>query len=135
MIDASFRALARHRPTRSDAEAALLRALSEPKPGVVFDPPARHLSPRAFRAQATKLGVALDRRTRLLYSGRRAAINGELLDVQPSASLRRFADHRLYTGHETRQFVASQGRLLHDWYLAGWLHLLRAQPSPRCRSR
>jgi len=127
MIDATFRALARRRPARSDAEATLLRALSEPKPGVVFDPPARHLSLRAFRANAIRRGIALDRRTRLLYSNRRAAINGELLDVQPSVSLRQLADHRRSAGHEALRVVASQGGLLYEWYLAGWLHLIRAR--------
>jgi 50S ribosomal protein L16 3-hydroxylase len=129
MIDAVFHTLARRRPTRSDAEATLLRALSEPKPAVVFDPPKRSLSPRAFLSNATKRGVALDRRTRLLYCGRRGAINGDLLATPVSAALRGLADHRMIMGREAMHLVESQVGLLYEWYVAGWLHLLRSRSS------
>ncbi len=126
MIDAAYRALAR-RPTREDAEATLLRTLSEPKPNVVFERRARPLSERAFAARARARGLALDLRTRLLYSRRRAAINGELLDGPPSRPLRRLADDRRIMGRATASLVAEQLARLHQWYVAGWLHLPRAR--------
>ena len=126
MVDAAYRALAR-RPTRGDAEAMLLRALSEPKPGVAFDRPARPLGERAFATRARERGLALDPRTRLLYSGRRAAINGDLLDSSPAAALRRLADDRMIAGRAADMLAAGQSALLHEWYVAGWLHLLRAR--------
>jgi len=129
MIDASYKALTRRRPTRGDAEAALLRALSEPNRGVVFDSPAHPLARHAFESNASRLGVALDRRTRMLYSGRRIAINGELLEHRPSATLRRLADDRLFMGQAASALVENQRDLLYEWYVVGWLHLLSARTS------
>jgi 50S ribosomal protein L16 3-hydroxylase len=126
MVDAAYRALART-PTRDDAEATLLRTLSEPKPSVVFDRPARPLGERAFAARARARGLALDLRTRLLYSRRRAAINGELLDGPPPLLLRRLADDRAIAGRAAALLVDEQLARLHQWYVAGWLHPRRAR--------
>ncbi len=125
MIDAAFGKLARRHPTRSDAEAMLLRELSEPKPTVVFDAPSRPMGEARFRTGATRRGIALDLRTRLLYSRRRAAINGELLAAPPSEPLRLLADHRLIAGRDAAGLVAAQCRVVYEWYVAGWVHLLR----------
>jgi len=127
MVDASFRILVQRTPKRSDAEAMLLSLLSEPKPSVVFTPPARRLPPREFALSARQHGIALDLRTRLLYSRRRGAVNGELLPVPITAELRRLADHRMIMGRDAIRLVESQGNLLYEWYVCGWLHLLRAQ--------
>jgi 50S ribosomal protein L16 3-hydroxylase len=126
MVDAAYRALART-PTRDDAEATLLRTLSEPKPSVVFDRAARPLGERAFAARARARGLALDLRTRLLYSRRRAAINGELLDGPPPLLLRRLADDRAIVGRAAALLVDEQLARLHQWYVAGWLHPRRAR--------
>ncbi|MGE5336232.1 MAG: JmjC domain-containing protein, partial [Gemmatimonadota bacterium] len=125
MVDAAFGALARRRPSRSDAEAMLLRELSEPKPTVVFEVPVRAISQKLFRARAARRGIVLDLRTRLLYSGRRAAINGELLPGSLPAPLRRLADHRLIVGSQAAHLVETQCGLLYEWYVAGWVHVLR----------
>lgn len=126
MIDASLRALSRRQPTRADAEAMLLRLLSEPKPNVVFDRPAHPLARHEFLARADRRGVALDARTRMLYSGRRVAINGELLATRCTAALGTLADHRVIAGRAAGELVAGHGELLYQWYVAGWLQLLRA---------
>ncbi len=126
MIEAALHALAR-RPTRADAEATLLRALSEPKANVVFDRQRRPLTERAFATRARARGVALDPSTRLLYSGRRAAINGELLDEPPTPMLRALADDRVIAGRASARLIAAHGRWLHQWYVDGWLHLLTAR--------
>ena len=126
MVDESFRALARRRPTRSDAEAALLCLLTEPKPNVVFSPPSRRLRPREFMLRARARGVALDLRTRLLYARGRASINGELIAAPVTPALRRLADHRMITGRDAARLVAGQVNPLYEWYVFGWLQLLRA---------
>lgn len=76
--------------------------LSEPKPNVFFEPPARPMSLSRFIAAVAKHGLRLDRRSRLLYLHGRYYLNGEQL---ASASmhalgsagrqrLRRLADRR-----------------------------------------
>ena len=94
--------------------------LSEPKPSVFFDPPETPLTPAAFKRQAGRQGVRLDRRSRLLFIGMRFYINGEALDASPeeSAALQRLAD--------TRELPAPSAPLpgcLYDWYAAGWLEI------------
>jgi 50S ribosomal protein L16 3-hydroxylase len=126
MIDASLRALSQRQPTHGDAEAMLLRLLSEPKSNVVFDRRVRPLARREILCRARRRGVALDARTRMLYSGRRVAINGELLATRCTTTLRRLADHRMIAGRDADDLVARHAELLYQWYVAGWLQLLRA---------
>ncbi len=63
--------LARRKPRLADTERFLLRYLSEPKATTVFEGPTKTLSPAQFRRRAIARGLELDRRTRILYSGRR----------------------------------------------------------------
>src|SRR5262249_34825668 len=81
--DALQRWLARH----GGIDCALGEVLSEPKPGVWFDPGA----PLADGA-----GVRLDRRTRMLYDERHVFINGESFRAggRDATLLRRLADAR-----------------------------------------
>lgn len=128
MRAATLEALGRIRPTARDAERALLAHLSEPKPRVVFDRPARPLGAARFASTACERGVRLDARTRLLYGGADAAINGECFDLadrNAAALLRALADRRALAGASLRALDPPLLARLHEWYVAGWLHLCR----------
>ena len=114
--------LGAQRPRRSDCTRFLLAHLSEPKAQVVFDRPRRPLRSQPFAKRARKNGVALDRRTRLLYSGGSVGINGEFstLDRSVRGPLQRLSDRRALAPAELSDLVLQH---LHPWYLAGWLHL------------
>jgi 50S ribosomal protein L16 3-hydroxylase len=128
MIEAAHAALARVRPTRTDSARALLTQLSEPKPQVSFDAPARPLSPAAFARRAAQAGLRADPRTRMLYAGAAFAINGEL--HAPAAAARRLlarlADSRRLSGADCARVESALLALLHGWHGAGWLHFDRA---------
>lgn len=95
--------------------------LSEPKPSIFFDPPAKPLSAKAFAKQVEARGVRLDARSLLLYQGRRFYLNGEI-HVAESASQRalsELADRReLGPGRQDAALIAC----LYDWYRSGFLH-------------
>lgn len=71
-------------------------ALTEPKAHVVFDPPGRVPPPATFARRGEREGYALDRRSRLLFSGTMFFINGERAEVPAAARpwVRRLADRR-----------------------------------------
>ncbi|MDR8729814.1 cupin domain-containing protein [Burkholderia pseudomultivorans] len=100
--------------------------LSEPKPNVVFDPPARPLSEAAFVAQASRRGVCLDRRAALLYNARSYFISGEEGPLEQADEwLPELANQRQM---EAKRFVTlsrvpSMTALLHEWYRAGWIRV------------
>lgn len=95
--------------------------LTEPKPHVFFAPPEPELSFRRFAAQVQKYGVALDRKTQLLFSGRLFFLNGEELDC-PAEDLNAFralADKRLIDASAP---ISEGGlELLYNCYLDGFL--------------
>jgi 50S ribosomal protein L16 3-hydroxylase len=124
-IQAAFAALTRHRPTRADARDTLLAFLTEPKPNVVFERPRRTRSPAALRAAASRKGLRLDRRTRMLYAGEAMAINGEILagTTRSGVLMQAFADRRSIGPSQAGAFDAAAWPLLAGWYNAGWLHL------------
>lgn len=99
--------------------------LSEPKPGVVFEPPRRALTRARFLQRAQRNGVHLARQTRMLYRGRHLFINGESFLLRPADRpiLTRLADLRRLEGAAI--FAASQDvqDALHVWYEDGWLTL------------
>jgi 50S ribosomal protein L16 3-hydroxylase len=53
------------------------RYLTEPKPYVVFDPPAAPFSARAFSKLAMRHGVELELKSRMLYDDRHIFLNGD----------------------------------------------------------
>jgi hypothetical protein len=138
MIDETWRRFARLRPRRSDGIEMLLAVLTEPKPQVVFDRPRRAATPAAIARAATagRLRLRLDLRSRCLYSGRRFAINGELLPT-------RDFDPLLATLADTRELAADSLRgaspallaMLSDWLAAGWLHRESPGTLPDGRTR
>jgi 50S ribosomal protein L16 3-hydroxylase len=126
MIEAAWRRLSRLRPRRDDAVEMLLAQLTEPKAQVLFDRPRRPLSLAAFSRAAAqgRLRLQADARSRCLFAGQRFAINGEV--CPPAAFDRRLAalaDARCLDADSLRGAPASLLALLHDWHVAGWLHL------------
>ena len=102
------------------------RYLSEPKPHVAFDPPARPLSRAAFEARGRANGVVLDRRAGLLSTRGLFFLNGETVDAPKGAGpwLRRLADRRrLGPGADAPPAVWD---LLHAWHRDGVL-----RPAPK----
>ncbi|HKW80250.1 MAG TPA: cupin domain-containing protein [Casimicrobiaceae bacterium] len=95
--------------------------LTEPKPAVLFAPPRRPLTARAFAAAARR-GVRLDQRTQLLYDDRSMFINGAAISRPRGASraLERLANaRRLGAGDVPATAIG----LLYGWYRDGCLHL------------
>ncbi len=129
MIRMAHDQLARCRPSRADIARALLRQLSEPKPQVAFERPRRPLGRRPFENALRRRGLRVDRRSRMLYSGRTLAINGELLALDDQAVrtvLKALADRRaLRAGARLSEAAAGGAKALVDqlyqWYLAGWI--------------
>ena len=118
--------LARRNPSRSDTERFLLRHLTEPKATTVFDAAMNTLSLTQFRRQATARGLALDRRTRVIYSNAAIGINGEWIKPPAGAmaTLKAFADRRALSALQAKRAPASAWALLHDWYGAGWITIV-----------
>jgi len=126
LIDATFEALKRTPPTRTDARNVLLTFLTEPKANIVFARPQRVLAPDTLRQLARRRGLRLDRRTRMLYSGAAIAINGELLDGTRKDYLlmHELADRRALAPARLANVSPHSWRELAAWHTAGWLHLL-----------
>jgi len=110
---------------RADIVDFLGRYLSEPKAHVFFEPPTRPLSPATFARRVAVTGVALDARSRCLFSVRTFFMNGERVEAAPALlpALRQLADHRRLPPGEYAQSLLA---LLHAWYAAGYL---RATPA------
>jgi 50S ribosomal protein L16 3-hydroxylase len=122
------------RPTRAQIDDYLGRFLTEPKPQVWFEPPARMPALPRWWAQAQQAGLIADRRTRLAWRGARLFINGESVPAGAAtrALLRRLADQR---GLEPARLAgvsadSALAEMLHDWFAAGWLQL-PARHDPR----
>ncbi|MCA1978507.1 MAG: cupin domain-containing protein [Thiobacillus sp.] len=113
--------IARIRWGKRDIAEFAGRYLSEPKPNVFFDPPTEPLTAAEFRRQARKHGVALDARSRLLFSGRRFYLNGEAFDAAPdtAAALKQLADARALPA----PFPPALLDRFYDWYETGWLEV------------
>ena len=99
------------------------RHLSEVKPHVFFEPPRPALSRKRFAARARRSGLALDRRSRLVFSGTMFFINGERAGVPPAAraAMRRLADRRRLDAplEAPEEFFD----VAHPWYLQGYVAL------------
>lgn len=111
--------------TSDDVAIFLGQYLSEPKPTVFFDPPARAMTLTRFLQQAEKRGVKLSRKTRMLYRGRHVFINGESLvagtaDKRPILKL---ADQRELEPAEVSASTDDVRETLHAWYEDGWISL------------
>jgi 50S ribosomal protein L16 3-hydroxylase len=94
-------------------DRALGEILSEPKPGTWFD---------AGPARRGTRGIALDRRTRMLYDDRFVFVNGEAVRASGSDAvlLRRLANERRLDAKSVAQAGAAARALLAEWLRAGW---------------
>jgi 50S ribosomal protein L16 3-hydroxylase len=99
------------------------RFLSEPKAEAFFTAPRRPLSRAQFAARAARRGLALDPKSRLLFSGTMFFINGEPAGVAAPAQswMRRLADEREISGPV--KAPAPFWDIAHAWYLQGFLGL------------
>jgi 50S ribosomal protein L16 3-hydroxylase len=97
--------------------------LSEPKAHVYFAPPRQPLSRRQFAEHAARQGVALDSRSRLLFSGTIFFLNGEPVEAPAPvrATLKRFADRRRLAAPV--EAPAAFWDMAHAWYLEGFVQL------------
>ncbi len=95
--------------------------LSEPKPHIFFDPPARPLSEARFAQAMQARGVALDLKTQMLCKDSTVFINGDAHPVGKTAYrvLRELADARELAGVDKLPREAAD--LLYQCYLDGYL--------------
>jgi 50S ribosomal protein L16 3-hydroxylase len=101
--------------------------LSEPKSHVFFERPVRALGLARFTAQGARRGLALDRRSRLLFSGSMFFMNGEAVPVDrvSARTLRRLADRRRLAGPVKAPSACWER--MHTWYTEGFLHLAKEE--------
>jgi len=109
-----------------DAARFLGGYLTEPKPAVRFEPPARPLTKASFQREAKRHGVRLDTGTQLLYDEQHLFINGEALrwpaeSTEVMGALKKLANERHLAGTALRRSAAPA--ILYDWYRDGALHL------------
>jgi 50S ribosomal protein L16 3-hydroxylase len=92
--------------------------LTEPKSNVWFDP----MEDEPDLSQ----GIALDRRTKMMYDDRHVFINGESFRVagQDARRLRQLADERQLTAAKLQVMSQAAREALADWMAAGWLKTL-----------
>lgn len=95
--------------------------LSEPKPHIFFDAPARPLSAARFADAVQKRGVTLDLKTLMLCQGKTVFVNGESfkVDKRDYRLLRALADTRFLP--DAAGLTQEAMDLLYEWYLDGYL--------------
>lgn len=121
MEEHAAQVLGRVRWSRSDVREFVGRFLTEPKAQVWFEPPGRTLSRTAFERRARSRGVALDRGSRLAFSGTMFFLNGEAIPVDPAAraKVRALADRRRLAAPV--EAPAAFWDAAHEWYRRGYL--------------
>ncbi len=123
MIEHAARAIGAIRWSAAEIREYAGRHLSELKAHVFFEPPRDPLTRARFAAAARRTGLALDRRSRLVFSGTMFFINGERADVAPPArkATRQLADRRRLD--RPLDAPAEFFDLAHAWYLQGFVAL------------
>jgi 50S ribosomal protein L16 3-hydroxylase len=104
-----------------DIRAFAGQFLSEPKSHVYFTPPRRALSRVEFERRGARDGLALDPRSRLVFSGTMFFLNGEEVRIEAPARkhLRQLADKRRL--QEPVKAPRSFWDAAHEWYLRGFV--------------
>ena len=99
-------------------ERALGEALTEPKGNVWFDPP-------EDEPDLLQTGVALDRRSRMMYDAGHIYMNGESYRAsgKDARLMRQLADARQLTPRQLASASDAAIELLNNWYDDGWLHV------------
>ncbi|MDO8990387.1 MAG: cupin domain-containing protein [Sideroxyarcus sp.] len=95
--------------------------LSEPKPHIYFDSPAKPLTEARFAQAVQKSGVKLDLKTLMLCHGSSIFINGDAHQVGQGCyrTLRELADSRSLTA--SSKLTREAADLLYQWYLDGYV--------------
>lgn len=107
--------------SESDIAQFLGQYLSEPKPDVIFDAN-KKISTKQFSEKLTKLGISLDLKSQMLFSGETFYLNGEAASFDNSA-LEIFVN--LADNRKIAPYTATDAKLLqqlYDWYIAGYLY-------------
>ena len=120
LVDAADEVIRSVRWQRRDVEAFLGRYLSEPKPHVFFDPPARTPSVSALARALETRTLTLHRKSQLLYGNNAVFMNGEVYRFPRGVPevLRRLADEGEIGLRPVPSAVAA---LLQDWFGDGFL--------------
>jgi len=115
-------ALAAIRWNRDEVARFLGRHLTEPKAEVVFTWGGDRTR-AAFARRIARVGVALDRRTQLLYDDARCYMNGEDAPMPASAAtaLAQLADRRALAAEACVALSPETIDLLYDWHRHGFL--------------
>lgn len=123
MIDKVAMAIKQIAWSKDDVAQFLGSYLSEPKPHIFFDAPARPLSYAKFHQAVEKRGLHLSLKSQMLFIGEQLFMNGEQVTVQGAARkvLIHLADQRVLPGPLALPEAA--GDLLYDWYQAGFIRL------------
>jgi len=123
MVRHAVEATERIRWRTRDVARFLGEYLSAPKPQVVFARPRAPLAPARFASRARARGVRVDPRTRMLFHGSDYFVNGERVEAarRDRRLLSRLANERSLP--PAQRLNGSLARLLHSWYLAGWLRV------------
>ena len=123
MINKVASAINRLTWSKDDIAQFLGSYLTEPKPHIFFDPPARPLSLAKFHQAVEKKGLHLSLKTQLLFAGERLFMNGEEVSAKGAALklLSRLADERVLSG--PMALPPAAGEMLYDWYQAGYVLL------------
>jgi 50S ribosomal protein L16 3-hydroxylase len=123
--DFAHDAVARFLADPSALTLALGEVLSEPKPGVWFEPGARHPADAQW-------SVRLDRRSRMLYDAAHVYLNGEAFRAsgRDASLMRRLADRRALGADEIARLSAAARDALEEWLASGWLHRDAADHDP-----
>ncbi len=123
MIDRAAAAMSRVRWSRSDVAIFLGRYLSEAKPYVVLNKPPG-LDYRKFSRRAQAEGVEVHPALPLLFHGKQAFINGDVLVMKPGTeqAVILLANNRRLTAKQTRS-ARSALPTLYGWYGNGYISL------------
>jgi 50S ribosomal protein L16 3-hydroxylase len=111
--------------TPDDVTIFLGEYLSEPKHNVFFSAPAQTMTMGKFTQAASKRGVALSRKSQMLYRGKHVFINGESFAVgrADKALLDQLANARMLDGASVASASGDVMDALHTWYQDGWIEL------------
>jgi 50S ribosomal protein L16 3-hydroxylase len=111
--------------TEDDIAIFVGEYLSEPKANVFFESPARPLTLARFTAALNKRGVALSRKTQMLYRGKHVFINGESFAAgrADKTSLTLLADQRRLDSEAAAKVSTDVLEALYTWYEDGWITL------------
>jgi 50S ribosomal protein L16 3-hydroxylase len=122
LVRATEANLARLRFRRSDVEDFLGRYLTEPKPHVVFDPPAAPPPARVFATMVARYGVRLDLKSLMLYGKAAVYLNGECVRFPRGVpqALRVLADRRSL---EPTRLPPPVAGILREWHATGFVRI------------